>query len=81
VHKVWIPGEAKTFESKCRSEMNNGARKISGSDGTAIDFTMTIYMPKTTIDIPVNANYVLNGKISGIVKGAKNFQLGSVIWV
>lgn len=81
VDNVWTPGEPKTFQSKCRAEMNNGARKISGADGTAIDFTMTVYMPKTTTEIPVNANYVLNGKISGIVKGTKNFQLGSVIWV
>ena len=81
VNNVWVAGEYQTFESECRAEMNNGARKIAGKDGTAIEYVMVIYMPKTDIEIPENANYVLNGKITGIVKGSKNGQFNSRIWV
>lgn len=81
VDNVWIPGASKSFESTCRSELNNGARKIAGKDGTAIEYVMVIYLPKTDVEIPENANYVLNGKIIGIVKGAKNGQFNSRIWV
>ena len=81
VDNVWTPGEPVTFTSECRPEMNKGAQKIAGKDGTAIEYVMVIYMPKTDIEIPENANYVLNGKMKGIVKGAKNGQLNSRIWV
>ena len=81
VNNVWTPGADGTFTSECRSEMNNGARKISGKDGTSIAYVMVIYLPKTDVEIPENANYVLNGKITGIVKGAKNGQFNSRIWV
>ena len=81
VDNIWTPGQAATFTSECRSEFNNGAKKIVGKDGTAIEYVMVIYMPLTDIEIPENANYVLNDKIKGIVKGAKNGQFNSRIWV
>lgn len=81
VNNVWVPGEDQTIESECRAEMNTGARKIAGSDGTMIDYAMTIYLPLQSVDIPENADYELNGKMKGIVKGSKNSTFNTKVWV
>lgn len=68
-----------TFD--CRAEINTKAGKIMGSDGKLIDFTQMIYMPLTTVEIPVDADYLLNGSVSGKVKRASNGQLNSRLWL
>jgi hypothetical protein len=65
----------------CRAEINTKAQKIIGSDGQLIDFTQMIYMPLITVNIPINADYILNGTIFGKVKRASNGQLNSRLWL
>lgn len=81
VDNAWVPGTAQSIEIECRHEMNTGARKIAGSDGTLIEYAMTIYMPLQSVDIPENANYILNGKISGIVKGSRKGLFNTRVWL
>lgn len=77
----WVEGAEGSFESECRAEVNSSGKKISGADGVLVEYSFTIYMPKTETIIPIGANYTLNGTMIGTVKGAWNGQLSSRIWV
>lgn len=77
----WVEGTPHTFESVCRAEPNGSAKKITGKDGSLIEYTFAVFMPLTDTVIPVGANYTLNGSIVGTVKGAANGQLNSRLWV
>lgn len=77
----WVEGSPASFESICRAEVNSSGKKISGVDGTLIEYSFTVYMPHTETIIPIGANYTLNGSVVGTVKGAWNGQLSSRIWV
>lgn len=77
----WVEGASKTFESVCRAEPNGKAAKIAGADGTLIEFTFAVYLPKHDTVIPVDAEYLLNNTIVGRVKYASNGQLNSRIWL
>ena len=68
-----------TFE--CRAEPNSRNRLIAGNDGQMKEYAFDVYMPKTSIEIPDNADYLLNGSIQGKVKHAANGQLNSRIWL
>lgn len=65
----------------CRAEINSKAQKIMGSDGQLIDFTQMVYMPLISVNIPVNADYLLNGLVSGKVKRSSNGQLNTRLWL
>lgn len=73
------------FESICRAEPNNDSRrKLTGVDGSTIDFAFTVFMPKSSIVIPYGADVALTidgSTITGTVKRAFNGQLNSRIWL
>jgi hypothetical protein len=77
----WVEGADFSFESECRAEVNSSGKKIAGSDGALVEYSFTVYLPKTETIIPIGANYALNGTTVGTVKGAWNGQLNSRIWV
>lgn len=82
---VWTAGSTTTYTLKCRAEVNGTGRQIAGRDGSLIDYAFTCYLPKMTIVIPDDSDYVLtaldNGTISGKTKRASNGQLNSRIWL
>ena len=78
----YLSGETQTFESDCRVEANSRAKKIVGTDGSLIEYAFDVYMPMTDVEIPAFiADYVLNSKLTGKIKLAKNNQFNSRIWL
>ena len=77
----WVEGAEGSLTSECRAEVNSSGKKISGVDGTLVEYSFTVYMPHTDTVIPIGANYTLNGTVIGTVKGSWNGQLSSRIWV
>ena len=81
VNLNWVEGADHSFESVCRAEPNGKGSKIPGSDGVLIEFSFLIFLPKHSTVIPIDAEYLLNGAISGKVKRAENGQLNSRLWL
>lgn len=77
----YTAGASSSFESDCRAEVNSTARRITGADGQLIDYQFDVYMPLTTVEVPVDADYLLNNTVSGKVKRANNGQLNSRLWL
>jgi hypothetical protein len=77
---LWTAGAATTYTLKCRVETNTAAKKLAGIDGTLIDYAFNCYLPLMTTVIPVGSAFVV-GSVTGKVKGAKNGQLNSRLWL
>lgn len=68
----------------CRAEPNSAGRKLSGPDGALLDYSFTIYMPKTSVVVPFGATFVLTKgamTVTGKVKGGFNGQFNSRLWL
>lgn len=72
------------FTSNCRIEGNSSNRVIHGVDGSAIEYSSTVYLPSLDFEIPDGADYELTNKVSamkGKVIHASNGQLNTRIWL
>jgi hypothetical protein len=82
---IWTVGASSGYTFLCRAEVNGEGRKITGADGGLIDYSFQVFMPVSTVVIPIGSDFVLtaltNGVISGKVKGASNGQLNSRLWL
>jgi len=82
---IWVTGASSAYTFDCRAEINAAGRQIAGDDGSLIDYSFQVFMPATTTIIPRDSSYVLtsllNGILSGKVKGASNGQLNSRLWL
>jgi hypothetical protein len=81
----WTLGSSTDYTFKCRAEVNVGNGIIVGRDGAVIYYSYMVYMPRTSVVIPFDADFVLTRSDSttytGKVKGASNGQLNSRIWL
>lgn len=77
-------GAATTKNYPCRYEPNTGNRTIPGDDGTAIDYSGTLYL-KTTDTFKVNTALDIARKngttIKGSIKNSDTAQLSARIWL
>lgn len=82
---IWTAGATTDYTFDCRAEVNGTGKKIAGIDGGLIDYSFDVFIPVTTVVIPVGSDFVLtalsNGSISGKVKRASNGQLNSRLWL
>jgi hypothetical protein len=82
---IWTSGVTTNYTFLCRAEVNGAGRKIAGADGGLVDYSFIVFMPVSTVVIPIGSDFVLtaltNGIISGKVKGASNGQLNSRLWL
>lgn len=82
---VWSAGATAGYTFDCRAEVNGMGKKIPGNDGSLIDYSFDVYMPKTTTVIPRDSDYTLNSLLNGIITGkvkrASNGQLNSRLWL
>lgn len=53
------------FAYQCRAEANSYGKKINGADGSLIEYTYSIYLPKSIELIPFNAEFTLSGESFG----------------
>lgn len=85
VNGIYTAGASTNYTLKCRAEVNGSGKKTLGDDGTLIDYSFDVYLPKMTTVIPRGSGYVLtalnNGTIRGEVKRASNGQLNSRLWL
>jgi len=69
---------------KCRAEPNGKGEVLRGDNGSEINYSFTVYMPKTDIVFTYNSDVKIeigNKLISGRVKRHSNGQLNSRVWV
>ena len=82
---IFTPGEQQgPYSYQCRAEVNSKAGKIAGNDGAMLDYTFDVFLPKMSIQIPVDADYTLTddtGTFTGKVKRHRNGQLNSRLWL
>jgi hypothetical protein len=82
---LWTAGTSTTYTLECRAETNSKAAKVAGNDGVMIDFAFNCYLPVMTTVIPFGSAFTLtlanNGTVTGKIKGAKNGQLNSRLWL
>jgi len=75
--------EVKTFG--CRAEINGAGRKVTGRDGSSMDYSFVVYLQKTSYTVPFDASYTLNtrdnGQFTGKVLQAHAGQLNTRIWL
>lgn len=74
------------FVSKCRDEANGGGGKIVTADGETYVFGATVYMPKSTTNVLLNAMIKVEDesgsiRLQGQNKLFKPEQLHSRLWV
>lgn len=77
-------GAVEAYTLDCRAEMNTAGKKLLGKDGASVEYKFDVYLPRTDIVIPIDADYVLtvsNRTFQGKVLGASNGQLNSRIWL
>lgn len=56
------------YAYECRAEANSYGKKIVGTDGSLIEYTYSVYLPKSIELIPYNAEFVLSGESFGRFK-------------
>ena len=82
---IWTAGATTDYTLSCRAEVNGTGKKITGADGTLIDYSFEVFLPIMTTIIPPGSDYILtalsNGTISGKIKRASNGQLNSRLWL
>jgi hypothetical protein len=78
---IYTEGSSTVYTLSCRKEINSRGNTIGGADGSKIEYTFDCFLPKMTTVIPIGADFVLNGTITGKVKGASNGQLNSRLWL
>lgn len=72
------------FRGECRAEPNGKGEVLRGDDGNEINFSFTVFMPKTSVSIPANSEAdisIENKLVAGRVKRHHPGQLNSRIWV
>lgn len=82
---LWTAGTSTIHTLDCRAEVNSKAGKIAGNDGAMLDYSFDCYLPLMTTVIPYGSDFTLtmlnNFIVTGKVKGAKNGQLNSRLWL
>jgi len=59
---VYVPGAQQgPWAYQCRAEVNSKAQKIVGKDGSMMDYSFDVFMPKHEDLIPVDADYTITG--------------------
>lgn len=80
-----VPKEVLSFEGICRAEPNGKGRTISSPDGSLIDYSYTVFMPKgITVRPPVGAKVTLNlygSTIEGAVKRFDQNYFNATLWL
>ena len=63
---IFTPGAKQgPFAYRCRFEPVSEAKKIPGKDGSAVDHSFNVYMPKMDDYIPFDADYTVTGSHIG----------------
>lgn len=81
---IFTPGEQVSHTFSCRSEANSKADKVSGADGSMLDFAFNLYMPLTDVQIPFGADYSLTdytGTFTGKVKRQRIGRFNTRLWL
>ncbi|MGV8136486.1 MAG: hypothetical protein AB2L20_14855 [Mangrovibacterium sp.] len=59
---VFVPGAQQgPWAYSCRAVVNSKAQKIVGKDGSMMDYSFDVYMPKMEDYIPIDADYTITG--------------------
>lgn len=53
------------YAYSCRAEANSYGKKIVGTDGSLIEYTYSIYLPKSIELVPHDAEFTLSGESIG----------------
>ncbi|PZX18105.1 hypothetical protein LX69_01142 [Breznakibacter xylanolyticus] len=72
------------FTGTCRAEANGTGQLLRGDDGSEMNYSFTVYLPKMETDISANSEAEIiigNMTIKGSVKRHSNGQLNSRLWV
>jgi hypothetical protein len=81
----WTEGSTVTYTFDCRAEVNGTGKRITGSDGSLIEFAYSVFMPLTDVIIPPDSVFTLTGSrfstVTGRILRASNGQLNSRLWV
>lgn len=81
----WVFSNSSQVELPCRAEPNSGNKSIATQSGELVVFEFTVYLSKTDIEIPFDADCTLNisgtREIKSKVKRHENGQLNSRIWL
>lgn len=82
---LWTAGSSAVYTLSCRAETNSKTAKIAGNDGVLLDYAFDCYLPVMSTIIPFGSTFSLtlanNTTVSGKVKGQKNGQLNSRLWL
>lgn len=82
---LWTAGSTTAYTLDCRAETNSKAGKVAGNDGVMLDYAFDCYLPLMSTVIPYGSDFTLtmlnNFIVTGKVKGAKNGQLNSRLWL
>lgn len=82
---LWTAGSSTVYTLSCRAEVNSRMAKISGADGVLLEYAFDCYLPAMSTVIPFGSAFSLtmanNTTVTGKVKGAKNGQLNSRLWL
>jgi hypothetical protein len=85
VNGIYTAGTSTDHTLICRAEPNSSGKKVLGDDGTLIEYSFDVFLPKMATVVPRGSAFVItslnNGTITGEVKRAFNGQLNSRIWV
>lgn len=86
----WVvpePGDLKTVNQECRAEANSQDNKVSTKDGTKIDFSFMVYLPKDCVEFNYGQKVTIKDNLSNEVIGeadVKRFfrgQMNCRLWV
>lgn len=81
----FIPGGlVPVHDGECRAEPNGKGETLRGDDGSELEFSFNIFIPKMSIEVPANSEVEItigNKLITGQVKRHSNGQLNSRLWV
>jgi hypothetical protein len=72
------------YSGNCRAEVNGTGDVIRGEDGSELNFSFNVFLPKMGIDIAANSQAELvigNKTIKAAIKRQSNGLLNSRIWL